>query len=62
MRIVNFAHGELVIYGMYAGVIASRNFGVDPLAILPLSFLLTAFVGSLLYQIVFRHFVGCATL
>ena len=25
MRIVNFAHGELVMYGMYAGVIASRN-------------------------------------
>ena len=39
MRIVNFAHGELVMYGMYAGVIASTNFGVDPLLILPLSFL-----------------------
>ena len=40
MRIVNFAHGELVMYGMYAGVIASKNFGIDPLLILPLSFLL----------------------
>src|ERR1700733_8957183 len=62
MRIVNFAHGELVMYGMYAGVVASKSFGIDPLAILPLSFLFTAFVGALLYQIVFRHFVGHATL
>ncbi len=62
MRIVNFAHGELVMYGMYAGVIASTNFGVDPLLILPLSFLLVALVGAAQYQIVFRHFVGHATL
>src|SRR5262249_57008010 len=62
MRIVNFAHGELVMYGMYAGVIASRNFGIDPLLILPLSFLLVALVGVAQYQIVFRHFVGHATL
>jgi len=62
MRIVNFAHGELVMYGMYAGVVASRNFGIDPLLILPLAFLFTALVGMVQYQIVFRHFVGHATL
>jgi branched-chain amino acid transport system permease protein len=28
MRIVNFAHGDLVMYGMYAGVVAA-GFGVD---------------------------------
>ena len=37
MRIVNFAHGELVMYGMYAGVIASKSFGIDLLLILPFS-------------------------
>jgi branched-chain amino acid transport system permease protein len=62
MRIVNFAHGELVMYGMYAGVIASKSFGIDPLLILPVSFALTALVGIAQYQIVFRHFVGHATL
>jgi branched-chain amino acid transport system permease protein len=62
MRIVNFAHGELVMYGMYAGVIASRDFGIDPLWILPVSFALTAVIGMLQYQIVFRRFVGYATL
>ena len=62
MRIVNFAHGELVMYGMYAGVVASRGFGIDPLVILPLSFLFVAGVGALQYQIVFRRFVGHTTL
>jgi branched-chain amino acid transport system permease protein len=62
MRIVNFAHGELVMYGMFAGVVASKTFGIDPLFILPLSFLFTAIVGMAQYQIVFRHFVGHATL
>src|ERR671937_2763004 len=62
MRIVNFAHGELVMYGMYAGVVASRNFGVDPLMILPASFVLLAAIGAAQYQIVFRRFVGQATL
>jgi branched-chain amino acid transport system permease protein len=62
MRIVNFAHGELVMYGMFAGVIASKMFGIDPLIILPLSFLFTAVVGMAQYRIVFRHFVGHATL
>jgi branched-chain amino acid transport system permease protein len=62
MRIVNFAHGELVMYGMYAGVIASSHFGIDPLLILPLSFLLVALIGAAQYAIVFRHFVGHATL
>jgi branched-chain amino acid transport system permease protein len=62
MRIVNFAHGELVMYGMYVGVVASRNFGIDPLWVLPVSFLITACVGILQYQVVFRRFVGYATL
>lgn len=62
MRIINFAHGELVMYGMFAGVVASKTFGIEPLLILPLSFLLAAGIGVLQYKWVFRHFVGHATL
>ena len=62
MRIINFAHGELVMYGMFAGVVASKTFGIEPLLILPLSFLLAGLVGVVQYQLVFRHFVGHATL
>jgi branched-chain amino acid transport system permease protein len=61
MRIVNFAHGDLVMYGMYAGVV-SAGFGIDPLYIIPVSFLLMALLGAAQYLLVFRRFVGRATL
>ena len=61
MRIVNFAHGDLVMYGMYVGVV-SATFGVDPLYALPVSFLLMALLGAAQYQLVYRRFVGFATL
>ena len=57
MRIVNFAHGDLVMYGMYAGVVAA-TFGIDPLYVIPASFLLMALLGAAQYQLVFRRFVG----
>jgi branched-chain amino acid transport system permease protein len=62
MRIVNFAHGDLVMYGMYVGVIASTALGVDPLYALPASFVLMGLLGALQYRIVFRRFVGHTTL
>jgi branched-chain amino acid transport system permease protein len=61
MRIVNFAHGDLVMYGMYAGVV-SATFGIDPLYAIPFSFLLMALLGAAQYQLVYRRFVGFATL
>jgi branched-chain amino acid transport system permease protein len=61
MRIVNFAHGDLVMYGMYAGVVAAAA-GVDPLYVIPLSFLLMAVLGALQYLLVYRRFVGFAIL
>jgi branched-chain amino acid transport system permease protein len=61
MRIVNFAHGDLVMYGMYVGVVAA-TFGIDPLEAIPLSFLLMALLGAAQYQLVYRRFVGFATL
>ncbi|MGA3402082.1 MAG: branched-chain amino acid ABC transporter permease [Acetobacteraceae bacterium] len=61
MRIVNFAHGDLVMYGMYAGVV-SAGLGIDPLTIIPISFLLMALLGAAQYMLVFRRFVGRATL
>ena len=61
MRIVNFAHGDLVMYGMYVGVV-SATFGVDPLYAIPFSFALMAVLGAAQYQLVYRRFVGLATL
>jgi branched-chain amino acid transport system permease protein len=61
MRIVNFAHGDLVMYGMYAGVVSS-GLGVDPLYIIPLSFVVMALLGAAQYVLVYKRFVGRATL
>ena len=62
MRIVNFAHGNLVMYGMYVGVVASTMLAIDPLLALPASFLIMAMLGALQYRFVFRRFVGHTTL
>ena len=62
MRIVNFAHGDLVMYGMYVGVVSSTSLGIDPLYAIPFSFLLMALLGAAQYQLVYKRFVGFATL
>jgi branched-chain amino acid transport system permease protein len=35
VRIVNFAHGELMVIGMYAAVLAAGSLGIDPLLAAP---------------------------
>ncbi|HVC55927.1 MAG TPA: branched-chain amino acid ABC transporter permease [Stellaceae bacterium] len=62
MRIVNFAHGDLVMYGMYVGVVAASGLGIEPLYAIPFSFLLMALLGAAQYQFVYKRFVGFATL
>jgi len=62
MRIVNFAHGDLVMYGMYVGVVAAGTLGIDPLYAVPASFVLMAALGALQYLLVYKRFVGFATL
>ncbi len=48
MRIINFAHGELLMLGMYATWLISRTTGLDPyvalLAVVPLLFFWGAFL------------------
>ena len=62
MRIVNFAHGELVMIGMFAGFAAHSLTGMDPLLAMPLVFVLVGMVSAGLYLVVYRRFVGSATL
>ena len=37
MDIVNFAHGEFLMIGMYCGLLTYAGLGVDPLVGLPIS-------------------------
>ena len=62
MRIVNFAHGELVMIGMFVGLVVAEQAGVDPLLAMPLAIVVLAAVSAGLYRFVFRRFVGTATL
>ncbi len=50
MRVVNFAHGEVVIAGCYAALLFVNWTGLHPLFVLPIAFVLFFGVGMLLYK------------
>ena len=55
IRVVNFAHGELVMLGMYGAYFASRVWGLDPyvsswLVVAPAGFLLGLFIQRFVVQ------------
>jgi len=53
MDIVNFAHGEFLMLGMYTGLLTAQFTGVDPLFTLPVA----ALVGFLLGMACYSGFV-----
>jgi branched-chain amino acid transport system permease protein len=53
MDIVNFAHGEFLMIGMYTGLLTAQATGIDPLLTLPVA----ALVGFLLGVVCYTGFV-----
>jgi branched-chain amino acid transport system permease protein len=53
MDIVNFAHGEFLMIGMYTGLLTAQATGIDPLLTLPFA----AIVGFLLGVLCYAGFV-----
>ncbi|RJQ87291.1 MAG: branched-chain amino acid ABC transporter permease [Desulfobacteraceae bacterium] len=53
MDIVNFAHGEFLMVGMYTGLLTAQAAGIDPLLTLPVA----AVVGFLLGVVCYAGFV-----
>lgn len=51
MRIVNFAHGEFMMVGMYTTYSLFQAFHMDPYYSIPISFLVTFILGYLVYRL-----------
>ena len=49
MDIVNFAHGEFLMIGMYTGLLTAQVMGIDPLLTLPVAAIVGAVLGMLCY-------------
>jgi len=58
MHIVDFAVGEWVMLGAYAGYLLVRSFGHDPMVYLPLIFLIFCGLGWIIYPLIFRAVSG----
>ncbi|MBV9562590.1 MAG: branched-chain amino acid ABC transporter permease, partial [Bradyrhizobium sp.] len=55
MNIVNFAHGDFVMLGMYVAYVVYTVLGAGPLVGAPLATLLLATVGIIVYFALIRH-------
>lgn len=62
MDIVNFAHGEFLMLGMYASFWMWALWKLDPLATLPLTALLLFAFGALVYRLVIRRILSAPML
>ena len=50
MDIVNFAHGEFLMIGMYTGLLTAQATGIDPLLTLPVAAMVGFLLGVLCYS------------
>lgn len=57
MRVINFAHGELVVVGMYLGYVLWSSFGLSPVVAMPISALIMFCVGYLLQMGLVNRFI-----
>lgn len=55
MRILNIAHGEFLMLGAYLTWMVQTTFGVSPLWMVPLSFVLLMALGLVVHELCFRR-------
>lgn len=58
VRMVNFAHGALVMLAMYAAFWLWRLFGIDPLFAVPLDVVILFLVGLAIYRLVVKRMLS----
>src|SRR5512142_2758369 len=57
MDIVNFAHGEFLMLGMYASFWGWALWGLDPIATLPLTAFLLFLLGAVIYRVIIKRII-----
>ena len=57
MRLVNFAHGEMVVIGMYAGYVLWKYAGLPPAAAVPVAMVLMFLLGYAFQRAIGNDFV-----
>lgn len=57
MRVVNFAHGELVVIGMYVGYVLWKHTGLGPIASVPLALFVMFAAGYGFQRLIGNDFV-----
>ncbi len=57
MDIVNFAHAEFLMVGMFGGYVASSRFGIDPLLAAPLVGLVVFVIGAVLERLLIEPII-----
>ena len=62
MDIVNFAHGEFLMFGMYASFWMFSLYAFDPIFTLPLTALMLFALGAAVYQTVIRRIINAPML
>ena len=55
MRILNIAHGEFLMLGAYLTWMMHARFGVSPLAMIPVAFLVLLALGLVIHRLCFRR-------
>ena len=55
MRLLNVAHGEILMLGGYVAYWAATSLGIGPLAAIPLAMALAAALGAAIYRLLFRR-------
>src|SRR6185312_295760 len=55
MNVINFAHGDFVMLGMYTAFVVYKTLGLGPAASVPIAALLLATLGIIVYFALVRH-------
>ena len=60
LRVVNFAHGEFMMIGMYGTYVLQQQFGLDPYISWPIATLVVALLSLVTYELVIRRTLEAA--